>query len=56
MSDVAVVVAVVFVSYHKRPRLISETLELHMEDGRVSRIWCICVVSHGHGWLGGGRN
>ena len=24
------------------------------EGGRVSHIWCMCVVSHGYGGLGGG--
>ena len=27
-----------------------------MEDGRVSDIWRMCVVSHGYGGLGGGRD
>ena len=36
--------------------IISETLELRMEGGRVSRSWCVCVVSHRNGGIGGGLN
>ena len=32
--------------------MISEALELGVKCGRVSYIWCVCVVSHGNGWLG----
>ena len=32
--------------------MISEALELRMEGGRVSHIWCMCVVRYGYGWLG----
>ena len=35
--------------------MTSEALELYVEEGRVSHNWCICVVSHGNGRLGGGR-
>ena len=35
--------------------MISETLELYMEGGRVSHSWCIGVVSHGCGGLVGDR-
>ena len=33
-------------------RMVSEALELRMESGRVSFIWCMCVVCHGYGGLG----
>ena len=33
--------------------MISEALERYVEDGRVSHCWCMCVVSHGYGGLGG---
>ena len=36
--------------------MISEALELRVEGGRVSQGWCMCVVSHGYGGLGGGRD
>ena len=36
--------------------MISEALELHVEGGRVSHSWCMCVVRHGCGGLGGGRD
>ena len=35
--------------------MIWKSLELRVEGGRVSHSWCMCVVSHGDGWLGGGR-
>ena len=31
-------------------------LELNAEGGRVSHSLCLCVVSHGYGGLGGGRD
>ena len=37
-------------SYHR----LTEMLELCMEGGRVNHTWCIGVVSHGYGGLGGG--
>ena len=40
-------------SYHRRVGMVSETLELRVEGGRVSHSWCMCVVSHGNGGLGG---
>ena len=40
-------------SYHRRLRIISETLELRKEGGRVNHSWYICVVSHGNGGLVG---
>ena len=43
-------------SYHNRLRMISEVLELRVEGGQVSHSWCMCVVSHGYGGLGGGRD
>ena len=46
---------IVGVSYHRRLSMISETLELHVEGGRVSHSWCMCVVGHGCGGLGVGR-
>ena len=36
--------------------MISEALELPVEGGRVSHSWCMVVVSHGYGGLGGGRD
>ena len=27
-----------------------------MEGGRVSHSWCMCVVGHGYGGLGGGMD
>ena len=41
-------------SYHRRLRMISEALEIRVEGGRVSHSWCMCVVGHGYGGLGGG--
>ena len=35
-------------------RMISEALNLCVEGGRVSHSWCMCVVNHGYGGLGGG--
>ena len=35
--------------------MISEALELREEGVRVSLSWCMCVVSHDCGGLGGGR-
>ena len=43
-------------SYHRRRRLISEALELRVEVVRVSCSWCMCVISHGYGRLGEGRD
>ena len=42
----------VLLRYHIRLMIISETLELRVGDGRVSRSWCVCVVSHDYGGLG----
>ena len=36
--------------------MISEVLELCVEDGRVSHSLSICVVDHVHSGLGGGRD
>ena len=36
--------------------MISEALELHVEGEQASHSWCMCVVSHGFGGLGGGRD
>ena len=33
--------------------MISEALELSVEGGRVSRSWCMGIVSDGYGGLGG---
>ena len=33
--------------------MISEVLELPVAGGRVSHSWCMCLVSHGYGGLGG---
>ena len=35
---------------------MSEVQELCVEGGRVSHSWCMCVVSHGYGGFGGGRD
>ena len=45
----------VLLSYHRCLRMISEALEFCMESGRVSHGWCMVVVSHGYGGLGGSR-
>ena len=34
----------------------SEALELYVEGGRVSHSCCMCVIGHGYGRLGGGRD
>ena len=34
--------------------MISETLELRVEGGRISHSCCMCEVSHGYGGLGHG--
>ena len=49
-------VCVVLSNYHRRLRIISEALELRVEGGRVSHCWCMCIVSHGYGGLGGGKD
>ena len=36
--------------------MTSEALELRFEGGGVSHSWCMSVVSHGYGGLGGGRD
>ena len=36
--------------------MITEALELYMEGGRVSYSWCVCLVGHRYGGMGGGRN
>ena len=36
--------------------MISQALELLVEGGHDSRIWCMCVVSNGYGGFGGGRD
>ena len=36
--------------------MISEALELRIEGGQLIHSWCMCVVSHGYGGLGGGRD
>ena len=33
--------------------MISEALELRLEGGQISHSWCMYVVSHGYGGLGG---
>ena len=43
-------------SYRRRIRMISEALEVYVEGGRVSHSWCMGVVSHGYGRLGGGSD
>ena len=45
--------AVVAQCYQRRLTIISETLELRVEGGQVSYSWCVCVVSHDSGMLGG---
>ena len=40
-------------SYQRRLKIITEALELRQEGGRVSHSWCMRVVSHGYGGLGG---
>ena len=35
--------------------MISETLELRVEGGRLRHNGCMFVVSHGYGGFGGGR-
>ena len=36
--------------------MISEALELSVEDVRVGHRLCMCVFGHGYGGLGGGRD
>ena len=36
-------------SYHRRQRMIPETLQRRVEGGRVSHNWYMSVVSHGYG-------
>ena len=36
--------------------MISEALELYVEGERVSHSWCMCVVDHCNGMLGGDRD
>ena len=43
-------------SHPRCMRMISETLELRVEGGRVNHSCCMCVDGHGYGGLGGGRN
>ena len=43
-------------SYHRRLRMLSEALELRLKGGRVSHSSCMCVVSHGYGRLGEGKD
>ena len=43
-------------SYNRRLGMISEAHDLCVEGRRVSHSWCMCVVSHGYGGLGGGRD
>ena len=45
---------VVLLSYHRRPRMISEALELRVEDGWGSHSWCLFVVGDGYGGLSRG--
>ena len=49
-------VQLMLLSYHRCLIMISEALKLCVEGGQVSHIWCIGVVSHGYGGLGGGRD
>ena len=46
-----VAVTVIVVELPRRLRMISEALELYVEGGRVSHIWCMCVVGNGIGGL-----
>ena len=41
------VVVMLLLSYHR---------QLRVEGGQVNHNWCMCVVSHGYGGLGGGRD
>ena len=36
--------------------IISETLELRVEGGRISYSWCMCVGNHGYHGFGGGMD
>ena len=36
--------------------MIPEALEQYVEGGRVSHRWCMCIVGHGYGGLGAGRD
>ena len=60
MVTVSVVATVsgllLMLSYHRRLIMISEALEMCVEDGRASHSWCMCVVCHCCGGLGGGRD
>ena len=39
-------------SYNSHMKMISKSLELYVEGGRVSHSWCMCVVGHGNGGFG----
>ena len=43
-------------SFHRRLRMISEVLALYYEWGTNNYSWCMCVVGHGNGGMGGGRD
>ena len=46
-------VLLLLLSYHRRLRMISQTLELRVGSGRVCHSCCMCVVSHGYDVLDG---
>ena len=48
-----VLLSLLSLSYHRCLRMISEAIELYVDDERVCQSWCMFVVSHGYGGLGG---
>ena len=43
----SVLVMLLLLSYHRRLKMTSETLELRVEGRRISHSWCMCVISGG---------
>ena len=46
-------IMLLLLNYHRRLRMISAALELLVEGGRDSHIWCMCLVVMAMvGWVG----
>ena len=43
-------------SYHRCLRMSTEALEQYVEGGQDGHRWYMCVIGHGYGGLGGGRD
>ena len=56
VTDLTYKLNMLLLSYHRHLRMISVSLELRMEGGRVSHIWCMCVDGHDYGGFGWGRD